>query len=299
MSSCCSVGANAKLSINDVRMDFISFDGSHVMKVLSDGSLRTIRGSLQHLDTDVQDGILFANFSVTMYLTAQKATTLLPLLGLGLGGTPPITNISGNTIPAFNVVLTTDGGLDFVFTDAKVGKWRLEGQKGSQPIMLSMSCSAQLLETDPAGTYTHGSETVGPPYAFTQGVYTLDSVSQLFDRFALSVDTGLVVEHNNSQTPTNICATDYDITLGTSVPFSSCQDTLGWMENPLAGLNEVAGILDFNNGVTQTKFNFASLIQILSAPSVIKTGLTRLPLHFRLYRTSSTPAISVVNDLSV
>ena len=106
MTSCCARGSQAQLSMGGVQMTFVSFDGSHVTKVLSDGSIRTIRGRLDHMDTDVQDGLLFANFTVTQYLTKEKAATLLPLLGLSTSGvTPPITHQASNTVPEFKAWL--------------------------------------------------------------------------------------------------------------------------------------------------------------------------------------------------
>lgn len=298
MTTCCAVGSNAKLSINGTRVNFTSFDGSRVVKTLTDGSVRAIRGEFDHTNADVVDGILFANFRITMHLTSAKAALLLPLMGFTTSGvTPPVTHTTTDTLTEFDTVLTTDGGLDFTFEDAKVGRWMITGQKGTEPIRLELDCTAKNLVTAAAGTFTHGSMTSGSPYAFDKTTLTHNSNSQLYDRFALVVDHGLIVEHNNSQTATQICGSDRVITLGTSFPFSTCSDTTDFVDNPLAGLSDAAGVLTMTNGNLSTSFALASLIQTLTIPSVNrKKELTRLPLHWRGYKTASTASIRVTND---
>lgn len=298
MAVCCAVGSNAKLSINGTRVNFTSFDGSRVAKSLTDGSVRAIRGEFDHTNTDVVDGLLFANYRVTMHLTSAKAALLLPLMGFTVSGvTPPVTHTITDTLTEFDTVLTTDGGLDFTFDDGKVGRWMITGQKGTEPIRLELEIACKNMTTAAVGTFTHGAMTSGSPYAFHAATLLTGADTQLFDRFALAVDHGLIVEHNNSQTATQICGSDREITLGTSFPFSTCSDTTDFVTGPLAGLVDTTGTLTLTNSTLSTKFELASLIQTMTVPSVHKKKeLTRLPLHWRGYKTSSTASIRVTND---
>ena len=64
--NCCGIGALSKLAIGlsagtPTRMDFVEVHSTKVFKSLSDGSSKTIRGTLDPINQNVAEGMLFEN----------------------------------------------------------------------------------------------------------------------------------------------------------------------------------------------------------------------------------------------
>jgi len=309
VDGCCGVGALSKLAMGKTnstltRMDFIRFV-PQVVKTLSDGSVKTIRGTLDHMETSVAQGLLHVRFRTVMYMTAAKMDIILPMLGF-----TEVANVYtlGDVIPESTLVLAPGSAPEHTFTGLMPSDWIISGQKGADPIMIDIGWVGKTWAQNPSGTYSFGALTEGYTYPFAaQGTgqaatITLGapySQTLAMPQVKFAVDNKLVVEFNNSITATNICPTDREIVIGTSALYSTCDGNDDLFSIPMGG--NVAGATfswDLQRTVgtnNQTTINVANVKPIARMPRIIKNDFNRLPLNFNGYATPSTAALMITN----
>jgi hypothetical protein len=295
MSNCCYTGALSKLKLDGHFMDFIEFRPYEVYQKLADGSAESIRGTLDHLDTDIDIEYQVAKFLMTTYVSPNKMQYILPLLGMPVTGTAN-TYDTTDTLPLFDTKLETPSGTLFTFSDCMVNGYSVRGQKGGGPIRITMDVWAMRMATSDAGVETFSSLVSGLIYAFSRGQFTYDGVEYLYDQFSLDVNHRLIYQHNNSINVTTMCPTDRRIQFQTSTPYNTCSGSIDLFETPWNGdISGAAGNIDFTRDTNETKFSFANMKSVARMPNVNKFNEIRLPLQFMCYKTSSTPAIRVLN----
>ena len=297
---CCNVGATSRLSIGGTRMDFIDFMPERFMKTLSDGSKQSIRGTLDHNSLSVGEGMLFVEFRISMYMTALKLDTLLPILGLT--ETPTDTFTLGDVLTPTTIILGPKASPEQVYGNAICGRWVISGQKGMEPVKLTMWFRAKTVTEQVVNT-TFTNQTTPPlvegyPYSFTNGSMNLYGAARFFNQFQLGMDYGLIDEFNNSVTATNICPTDHALTIGTSVLYSSCDNNTDLWTLPLSG-SVVGSTFTLNFDRTDvgksTHFSVGNVKLLARPPQVVKPDFLRLPIHGQGYALGTAPLLIATN----
>lgn len=302
MTVCCNTGANTKLALGSTRVDFIEFDSIRTVQTLSDGSIHSIRGRLDHDANMVAEGILYVDYRLSFYLMPDLMAIQLPMMGF--------INTSGNnwylgdTLPSTNIILGPSSSPEVTFGNSVCGKWILRGQKGADPPRIDMWFRGMTRDENPVNTF-FVSQTSPPllesyPYSFTSGVLDYAGSPYAFNQCALGVDYGLVAEWNNSVTATNICPTDHDISIGAGLLYSTCDGTTSLVTTPFSG--DVAGgtlSLEFSRTVGMTSysttFSIGNVKLIANQPRMQKHDFWRYPLQGRGYSQGTAPALQCVN----
>lgn len=324
--SCCGAGALSKLAIGPhggtiTRMDFIDFDGKDIVKVLSDGGERAIRGTLDHIDTDATEGMLYVQFRTKMYLTSAKMAFLLPALGFTAGSSSSSSSGTqtpftlGDTIPYSTVIVGPAGTDEYTLDNCVPTDWVISGQKGVDPITIDIGWMGQTLTHAAAGTFfvsqTSPAMTEGYVYPYAQGANNTTSMTfgspysatAHFFQFKLAMNYKVVREFNNSVTATNLCPTDHDLKLGTGLLFSSCDSTEQYFDTPITSATSAQSAtvtLDFERIVGSS--NYKTSIAIAAAklvprfPAIIRNDLNRLPVLAQCYATASTAMLIITNE---
>lgn len=313
--NCCGVGALGKLAIGlsagtPTRMDFIEVHSTKVFKSLSDGSSKTIRGTLDPINQNVAEGMLFVQFRTRLWLTAAKMAVLLPCLGF--------TNTSGNnwdlgnTLSDSKIIVGPSGSAEVTYDGCVPTDVRWEGRKGSDPIMMDIGWMGKTRTTASAGTFfvsqTSPAMTEGYVYPYPDGAYNVTRLNvggadRLFPLFRLHLDYGIISEFNQSVTATNLCPTKHDLTFGASALYSVCDSTDTLLSTPMSGdVTGAALVVDLERlvGSTtyQTIFNVANLKLLAQDPNITKNDFVRLPINGRGYATSSSAMLSITNVAS-
>ena len=230
---------------NVTRMDLLDFQ-PNIVKVLSDGSVKAIRGTLDHQQLSVAQGILHVRFRTKMYLTATKMNTLLPLLGFNTSTSSPVAGTAyvwtlGDPLPAqgtnvcnpATIIMAPPGANEDIYYNCYPSDWVIEGQKGADPITIDIGWVGQQWYQQTGATF-FTSATTPPlvegytyPFATTgtgnsaavtigSGLAGSGSVTLEMPMVRLSCDYKLAVEFLNSLTATNIVPTDHELKIGTS-----------------------------------------------------------------------------------
>jgi hypothetical protein len=295
MTNCCYTGALSKMKIDGHFMDFIELRPYEVYQKLADGSAEAIRGSLDHLNTDVDVDIKVAKFLMTTYVSPDKMQYLLPLMGLPVTGTPN-TYDTTETLPEFVTKLETPSGSLFTFNDCMVNGYSIRGQKGGGPIRVTLDIWAKDMTIGAAGVETFSGLITGLIYAFSRGTFTYGGDEYYYDQFSLDVNHRLIYQHNNSITVTTMCPTDRRVQFQTSTPYNTCSGSTGLLTIPWNGnISGAVGVLDFTRGGNETKFTFANMKSVARMPNVNKFNEIRLPLQLMCYKTVTEPVLRVLN----
>jgi len=310
---CCGTGALAKLAMGKhgstaTRMDFNNFHSLQIVKALTDGSKKAIRGTLDHLDTNPTEGLLFVKFRVSMWVTAAKMAVLLPMMGL-----TAVSSVYtlGDTLPECDVILGPPGTKEHTFSGCIVSDWVVQGQKGSDPIEIDIGFIGATYAGATNGTFftSQSSPAMTEGYVYPMGtgtnnVCSLNALGQTvhFPQFRLAMNYHLLTEYNNSVTATNICPSDHELTFATSALYSSCDSTEPLFDTPFGGDTSGASLtLNLTRtlpGPTthQTQFVVANMKAISRPPNIKKTDFNRLPINLQGYATSSTALLVVTNS---
>lgn len=309
---CCGIGALSKLAIGlsggtPTRMDFIDYIPKNI-KTLSDGSDKSIRGTLDHIDQNVAEGMLFVQFRTRMWMTAQKNDILLPCLGFTESPTDTFT--LGDTLPASKIIVGPSGSDEITFDNAVPTDWVVSGRKGSDPIMIDIGWMGTTRSNAVAGTFftsqASPAMTEGYVFPYPDGAasvtrFNVAGSDRYFPQFRLAMDYGVIREFNQSVTATNLCPTNHDLTFGASALYSTCSSTNDLLETPMDG--DVSGgelVVDLQRVVGsatyRTIFTVANAKLIASDPAIHKPDWVRLPINARGYATSLAPLLTIVND---
>ena len=289
----CTHGANCRLSMDGKDYGFARFVPHGVVKQLTDGSLNTIRGYLELSANRRTEGILTANFSVMLEMTWEEMTCLLDDV-LPFDVASGVYTIAENA-PAIPVLVDYDHTIH-KFTNAKCGAFELMGQKGTSPCQIMLHFFAENWEVDQAWVGAAITEDV--PYAFHNAALNLQDITGAsFDRFKLSVDLHMFVEHNNSVTPTDICPRYTEVLFATSAPYDDPHSDLlhYWLQSYLGA----DAVLQFTAGVRETTFTLGYLQRIAQGIPIPGKVNIRDGLFYRAGRfvdpvsTAVTPSLTV------
>lgn len=318
-SSCCGSGALSKLAIGlstgtPTRLDFLDFT-PNIVKVYSDGSKRSIRGTLDPNQITVAEGQLHVRFRTTFWITPEIMNVLLPCLGFTNGG-------SGDSwtqldaVTDSTVVVGPAGAPEDTYSGVVPSVVEWYGQKGDQPCAMSVEWVGKTWSQASAGTFfisqTNPAMTIGHPFAFNPATgagnaatVTLGapySETLAVPQIRLKLDYGLVVEFNNSTTATNLCSVQRILTFGTSALYSTCDGTPTLYSGPLGG--DISGATlawNLQRSITtnyQTQFSVANAKPVARSYRLIKNDINRMPLLWQCYATSSTPMLTIFNQVA-
>lgn len=303
---CCVVGALAKLAVNSQRLEFIEFDPVRIVRMLSDGSVEAIRGTLDRLADDVVKGLLYVDFRTSFYMTAQNMALLLPIMGFSATGN---TYKIGDTLASTTVILGLNSCPEFVYGNAFISKWVIRGVRGGDPPRIDVWWRAYTRSEQPSGTFFVSQSSPALlteyPYPFAGGTaMTFGGQSYQFYQVAFGLDYHLVSEFNNSDTATNICPTDHDITIGHGMLYAPCDNTTTLLTTPFSG--DVTGgayTLSFTTTVSMTtystSFSLPNVKLIAQQPGVTnKHDFTRMPFNGRGYAQGTHLSMTCVNVAS-
>lgn len=292
----CSQGAEARLGINDVEFEFISLQGG-ARYALVDNTIQAIRGTYSRSKERVKEGLIYIDLYVRMQPTPTELDTLIPLFGFAETPTDTFT-VSDSELTSFTVVVDRVAKVH-TYANCKINRATFSGQKGQQPVSVDLHIMGVTETEGNAGTFSTGTalDATDQPYAFTDGVMTLRSSARQYDRFALSIDNKIQREFNNSQTATNICRTDREITLATSVPYVAANTDLYTTPGPGGpDASGAAGTLVFTDGGQSTTFSFANLKELAQSTPIPGKRELRLPLNYRVYKSGSTEELIITHD---
>lgn len=300
--SCCVVGALAKLAIGGNRLQFIEFE-SNIVKELSDGSARAIRGKLDRDSNLVSEGITHVDFRIALYMTAQNLDILLPIMGMTESPTDTFTLV--DALASTQVILGMNTLPEVTLGNSFVSRWVIRGVKGGDPPRIDIWFRAYSRTEQANGTFfnTHTVPLVEYPYAFAGGVVlTYGGTQYGFNQYALGCNYHLVAEWNNSVNATNICPTDHEITVGAGMLLAICAGTVTpLLTTPFTG--DVTGgafSLAFSRTIGintyTTQFNISNVKQLPYQPGVVnKHDFERLQFNGRGYANGTAAALTCQN----
>lgn len=285
----CAQGFASRLSINGQQVEFISIRELTVRELVDNGQI-AIRGVLDHSKERVSLGRLIIGFEFTANPSPAELDVYLPLWSFSQSPTDTFT--ISDSYSTFTSVIDRVTKVH-TYTNCKMGRTVLSGQRGTQPIMLTQ----QILATGFSEGTDFGSPTAIDTdicYAFHEGTFTYSGTGYAFDRFQLVIDPHLEVQWNNSSTPTEICPTNRETTLSLNTPYTSSESTL--FTTPLSSAAGAAASLAFSRANQSTSIAFANLKPIARPPGIPGKRQIRLPMHFRAYKSGSTAAVIVTHD---
>lgn len=286
----CAQGFASQLAINGQAMEFLRIRELTVRELVDNGDM-AIRGRLDHSKERVTLGRLHIGFEVTMNPSPAELDVILPLAGFSESPTDTFT--IGDSYTTFSSIIDRVTKVH-TYTNCKIGRMVFFGQRGSQPIGLTMQILGTGFSEGNAGSFSATAIDTDIAYAFHEGTLTARSASTAFDRFQLLLDNGLEVQWNNSSTPTELCATNRRVELSVSTPYTSSESTL--FTTPLSASAGAAGTLAWSRSGQSTSFAFANLKEIARPPSIPGKRQIRLPITFRAYRSGSTQSVIVTHD---
>lgn len=290
------MGALANLAVDGVHVPFERFEGAEFRREQSDGGERAIRGTLDHIDTQVVAGRVLPYFKMSFQYTKAIMDVLLPLMGFTDSGGGVW--VLGDVLPPFPVALQT-GGREYSFGDSFVGKFEFYGQKGTTPPGITLHCASKSYAAANTGA-SFGALAESPIYNFSEAIMNIQGSARKFDRFRLAMNYRLLVEHNNSVFPTHICPSDHQLSVGTSTILSTCDSSTDLLNTPMSG-DMTGSELDLTFSRTVGAFVYTgewyipNVKSVPSLPNINKADYVRLPQLYRGYATASNPSLTITN----
>lgn len=285
----CAQGFAAKLSINGARMEFLRIRELTVRELVDNGNA-AIRGVLDHSKEVVTLGRLHIGVEVTMNPSPAELDVLLPLMGFAESPTDTFTDT--DTYTTFETVVDKVTKVHH-YTTCKMGRAVFSGQRGTQPIQLTV----QILGTAFTEDTSFGSPTAldtDIKYAFHEGVLTARSSARAFDRFQWVRDPHLEVQWNNSALPTEICPTDRTNVVSVSTPYTSSESDL--FTTPLSASAGAALTLAWTRSGQSTSVAFANAKEIARPPSIAGKRQIRLPISWNCFKSGASACCVVTHD---
>lgn len=286
----CAQGFDAQLAINGQAMEFLRIRELTVRELVDNGD-QAIRGILDHVKERVTLGRLHIGYEVTMNPSPAELDVLLPLMGFTESPTDTFTDT--DTLTTFTSIIDRVTKVH-TYTSCKIGRAVFSGQRGSQPIALTMQILGTGFSEGASGSFSASAIDTDICYAFHEGTLSARSASRAFDRFQWVRNHHLQVQWNNSTTPTEICATQRTNTLSFSTPYTSSESDL--FTTPLSAATGAAATLAWSRSGQSTSVAFANLKEIAAPPPIPGKQEIRLPVNFRAYKSGSTAAVIVTHD---
>lgn len=290
----CVQGAASQIALNGQSFPFINMR-SLVVQELMDGSTDAITGNLQSYDERWDLGIMRIGHRITLEPTPEELDVLLPLMGLTQSPTDTFT--LGQSLTSFPFIV------DYVtkvhtFTNCVIGRWRLQGARGSSPIRLLLDLIGKTRPTEGnAGSFSATGRKTDAPIPFSRGTMTLNSVERQFNQFVLACDFNVAQQYNNSFLPTDLCPSNIQAYLATSVPYDSTNSSLVKVPVVDADVSSFAGALAFTRGTMSSSWAMTALRPVQRMPDILGKVEIRAPLYYRINRNANTAAIVVTHTI--
>jgi len=305
------------------QIPFVHFTGGEFTREFSDGGVNAIRGTLDHTQWQTVPGRVIPYFTVSMQLTQALAAGLLPYSGLTLANGVGVSFPVAETLAPFDLCIvldtTTTYGRQYTFGECYIGVLTLAAQKGSSPPMITMRCVCKsFTPAAPDATTLATTGTEGQIFNFSEASLTAFGQVREFDRFRVSINYRLLVEHMNNVYPTHICPSDHDIDFMASTLYASkttgagggCLEptNMSFLETPMSG--DVTGgavSLGFARAVTiggpathtyLHQWDIPNAKIVPRFPDVTKADYIRMPLHMKGFRLTdfSTGAMTALGQ---
>jgi hypothetical protein len=197
-----------------------------------------LRGTRSHSSERVRRGNRRVDGVINMCPTPVELVTLLPLI---YGGTPSGTSYPlGESLTLFNLFAIRDGTV-YTYEDCAVETATFSATEGG-PMQLSMTVVGKQETASGTAGATTLLDLTTQPFVLMDAVATVASSSRQIAGFSLTVRNFLEVKYRNSTTPTQIVATDREVTLDLPISFGTDSALYG---SALAG---VAVSLALTNG---------------------------------------------------
>ncbi len=207
-----------------------------------------LRGTRSHSSERVRRGTRQVTGNILMCPTPVELVTLLPLI---FGGTPSGTSYPlGESLTLFNLFPIRDGTV-YTASDMIVDSATFSASEGG-PMQLSMS----LIGKDEAATGSAGSLTVDlttQPFVLSDAVVSVAAGTREVSGFELTIRNGVQTKFRNSNTLTQLKATDREVSI--DLPVSLGTDSALW-GSALAG---VAVTVTLTNGATSLAFSMTKV----------------------------------------
>lgn len=286
----CVQGFASAVALNGQSVEFLKVRELTVRELVDNGQL-AIRGILDHNKARVTLGRLKVGFEITMNPSPAELDVILPLMGFSESPTDTFT--IGDSYTTFTSIIDRVTKVH-TYSNCKIGRAVFHGQRGSQPVALTMQILATTMSEGSAGSFSATAIDTDIAYAFHEGVLTLGGTGMAFDRHQLVIDPHLQVQWNNSSTATEICPTDREITLSVNTPYTSSESTL--FTTPLSSAAGIAGSIAWTRSGQSTSIALANLKSIARPPSIPGKTEIRLPLTYRAYKSGSTACCIITHD---
>lgn len=252
-----------------------------------------IRGTRQYHSSRTRTGTYRVSGSLVLPVTPLVLDYFLPYI-LGKDESTDVFD-PGEPVNQF-YLLEYDGLGTFTFSDIAVARATFSGSKGGL-LSLSMDLEAQTEAFDDEGTFpalTAPSVVADGPYAFTDGVLTLQGGAEEFAEFELVIDNELDTEKfENSLTRTGFPSAGQIVTLRTDHPWTT--DEAALYDQAYGG---AAGTLVFTNADTSgtsLTIAFGRLQAPAERPGVNGRGEKRLGLNMVARQMSTSPSVRFTN----
>ena len=292
-SWCTKSGASPTL---DASSEFFEFTSFSVVKRRIVENTGGIRGTRDHPKERLRTGIYEVGGSITFHPSPADLDIWLPRI---LGGSE-----SSDTFSPTNT-LETNGifsiGTDYVrggwqYRDCRVNKATFKSKAGRGSLLeltLDIVGKTQASLTYPATTF--GTSAGYKPFVFSDAVFTFVSSARTTMDVEITIDNMITPRFSNSETATDLMASDRIITVKTTHPYTSTEADL--YDGAIPGSS---GTIVFTNadstGLVLT-FTFANLTQEdTPTPSITSKAEIPLVCTHRAYSSGSTASLVITND---
>lgn len=289
----CVQGAASLIALNGQTFPFISYRPQVVQEPM-DGSTQAITGNLQSFDERWDAGIMRIEHRLVLEPTPQELDVLLLLMGFA--ESPTNTFTLGQTLTSHTLLVDMVTKV-YTYADTVIGRWRLQGRRGNTPVRLILDLMGKTRPTEGnAGSFSATARKTDAPLPFSRGVLTLNSTAREHNQFDLACDFNVASQYNNSQLPTDLCPTNIQTFLATSVPFDSTN--LALTSTPVISntITSITGSLAFTRGSMSSSWALAALRPVQRMPDIAGKTEIRAPLFYRVNRTAANASIIVTHD---
>ncbi len=204
-----------------------------------------LRGTRSHPSERVRRGNRRVDGVINMAPTPVELVTLLPLI---FGGTPSGTSYPlGESLTLFNLFAIRDATV-YTYEDCAVESATFSATEGG-PMQLSMTVVGKQETAGGAAGSTSLQDLTTQPFVLMDAVATVGGSDRAISGFSLTIRNFLEVKYRNSTTPTQIVATDREITLDLPISFGTDGALYG---SALAGVSAAIALTNGNTSLTFT-----------------------------------------------
>jgi hypothetical protein len=245
-----------------------------------------LRGTRSHSSERVRRGNRRVDGTINMCPTPVELATLLPLI---YGGTPSGTSYPlGESLTLFNLFAIRDSTV-YTYENCAVESATFSASEGG-PMQVSLTVVGKEETVGGTAGATTLLDLTTQPFVLMDAVATVASSTRQISGFSLTIRNFLEVKYRNSTTPTQIVATDREVTLDLPISFGTDSALYG---SALAG---VAVSLALTNGNTSLTWS-ATKVQAPKNPIPIgERNIIDFPWRGVARKDSTTLELTTVLD---